>query len=218
MKNKKKRNLIIVAVIAALIVIGSIGNAFKKDEPAEPAAQAQSAKHGLTLPDYSGKTLDIAYAELTAAGVKYKAVDTVDDASVWSPKNWVIESHKPAAGVSVAEGTTVTFKVSKPGAAEDKAKREKAAKETGPSETTQGLTGTYAQAACDMYAEQEYPYGFKAHWITGKLAERVEGDRYFLKVEADITNAFGAEAKGMNMECFVSGTNDAPDVVEFNVY
>lgn len=84
--------------------------------------------------------------------------------------------------------------------------------------TDAGLTGTYAQAACDMYAQREFPYGVKVHWIVGKLAEEVRTDEIFMKVEATVTNQYGAKMKGVNLECYVSGTNDNPKVTDFLYY
>jgi hypothetical protein len=84
--------------------------------------------------------------------------------------------------------------------------------------TSGGLTATTAQVACDNYANQQFPYGYRPHWIVGVLAEEIQNDRWFLKVEADITDEYGAKAKGVNVECFVSGTAGAPVVDEFNAY
>ena len=41
---------------------------------------------------------------------------------------------------------------------------------------------------------------------------------WFYKATADVTNAFGAKQKGLTYECSVTGTTDAPQVVDFNVY
>lgn len=87
------------------------------------------------------------------------------------------------------------------------------------SETTStGLGGTAAQAACDLHADQAaFPYEIDVHWMTGKYFERVEDDTYFFKVQADVTSDSGG-SQLMDMECRVAGTNDAPQVVEFNAY
>lgn len=83
--------------------------------------------------------------------------------------------------------------------------------------TSTGLGGTAAQAACDYHAQQEFPYGVDAHWVLGKIAERIEDDTFFFKVEAEVTNSYNA-TQSVNIECRVSGTNDNPRVVEFIAY
>jgi hypothetical protein len=40
----------------------------------------------------------------------------------------------------------------------------------------------------------------------GRRATRIENDKWFLKVEADVTNAYNAEA-AVNVECVVGGTD-----------
>ena len=80
-----------------------------------------------------------------------------------------------------------------------------------------GLTVTYAMAACNERGDQEFRYGYKPHWVLGLLAERIQNDQWFLKVQADVTNAYNATAS-VNVECYVTGTNEAPTVVEFFTY
>lgn len=84
--------------------------------------------------------------------------------------------------------------------------------------TDSGLEGLYAQTACDLYAKRAFPYGVKMHWIVGKLAEDIRADEVFMKVEATVTNQYGAKLKGVNVECYVSGTNDNPKVTDFLYY
>lgn len=83
--------------------------------------------------------------------------------------------------------------------------------------TSTGLGGTAAQAACDYHAQQEFPYGVDAHWVLGKLVERIEEDTFFFKVEADVTNSYNA-TQYVNIECRVTGSDDNPRVVEFIYY
>lgn len=84
----------------------------------------------------------------------------------------------------------------------------------------QKLSKSAALAACREYGKQKYPYGFKTHDITGVLQPMTPKDAntWFYKATADVTNVFGANAKGMNYECTVTGTTASPQVVEFNVY
>jgi len=102
--------------------------------------------------------------------------------------------------------------------AEAEAEVEQPAPQAEPANTTSsGLSPTWAQAACDRQGKAEFPYGFRGHWILGKLAEEIVDDRWFLKVEATVKNEFGAERR-MNVECFVEGTNEAPVVETFLAY
>jgi len=227
LKNMSKKAKLIWGAVILVLVIGTIGNIAGggNDQPADQAgsktvAKAPTEDAAFVLPDYTGKTLDIAAKDMADHGVVVKSVNTVDGKLVLALSNWQIESHTPAAGASVAKGGTVTFNVSKPGAAEAKASAEAAApKEAAkPTKTSTGLEATYAISACESYAKDQFPYGVKMHWIVGKLAEEIKDDQWFLKVESDVTNAFNAKEKGVNVECFVSGTNDAPVVTEFNAY
>ncbi|MFC9353253.1 NINE protein [Arthrobacter sp. NPDC057013] len=178
---------------------------------------------GLTLPDYTGKTLDVAVDELTEAGISYEANDAVNGKVVILPKNWTIDSYTPAAGTEVRAGDKVTFQVHKPQKvstpAAAPASPTLAADPTAeaPEATSTGLQAVSAQVACDMYGKNEFRYGFKPHWIVGRLATRIENDKWFLKVEADVTNAYNAEA-AVNVECVVAGTDDLPLVESFISY
>lgn len=81
------------------------------------------------------------------------------------------------------------------------------------------LSPTNAQSACNQYGDKMYPYGFKMHSITGKLAEEAKDEHtWFFKFLVDITNANGATAKNQNMECSVTGTSQNPEVIQFLVY
>ncbi|UOQ88046.1 hypothetical protein MUN74_12160 [Agromyces endophyticus] len=84
--------------------------------------------------------------------------------------------------------------------------------------TSTGLTATYAQAACDAaITDYLYPDAWNPAWVLGKLAEQIEDDRWFLKVEGEVESAAGGELQ-VNAECYVSGTNEAPVVDTVNVY
>lgn len=241
---KKIKLMCGAAVMVGLLSTMSACDGSQSNTDAGQSAAAVEAG-SFTLPDYTGKTLDVAVAELKAKDIKVESVDIVDGKTVLSPKNWEIEGHKPAAGVVVKKGSTVTFNVSKPGAAEAKAKAaaqatadavasakvsadaaKVAASEaaqasqmaTAPAKTSLGLEANAAQTACTLYAKSQFPYGVKMHWILGRLAEEIKDDQWFLKVESDVTNAYGVKAKGANIECYVSGTNEVPLVTEFNAY
>lgn len=76
-----------------------------------------------------------------------------------------------------------------------------------------------AMTEFEVYAGEACPYGIKLHWITGLIAhtqDKTTGE-WFFKVNATITNGFGAEYKTV-VEGRVSGTNDNPNVTYFYVY
>jgi Domain of unknown function (DUF4177) len=83
--------------------------------------------------------------------------------------------------------------------------------------TASGLEWSTASIACDHYAEAASPYGYDPHWIMGVIAKRIEGDAWFLKVTADVTNEYGTEREAV-VECTVSGTEDSPSVDYFDLY
>lgn len=49
------------------------------------------------------------------------------------------------------------------------------------------------------------------------LAEEVRPTEVYLKVTADVTNEFNAERE-VNVECYVTGTDEAPTVRDFIAY
>lgn|GEM_PF-5793915 len=83
--------------------------------------------------------------------------------------------------------------------------------------TTAGLERYEARWACEDRIYAEFPYGAKPHWLTGLLAEELVDDRWFVKVDTTVENAAGNK-QDVNVECYVSGTNDAPVVSELTYY
>lgn len=93
------------------------------------------------------------------------------------------------------------------------------AKATGLPDNTGLLDEDIAMTEFEVYAGEACPYGIKLHWITGLIAhtqDKTTGE-WFFKVNATITNGFGAEYKTV-VEGRVSGTNDNPNVTYFYVY
>lgn len=80
------------------------------------------------------------------------------------------------------------------------------------------LTETYAWSAFEQYGDEEYPYGFKVHWITGlKASEKDKDGKWFVKVNVTIENEYGNKMKTV-AEGRIGGTNDEPIVEHFYVY
>lgn len=80
------------------------------------------------------------------------------------------------------------------------------------------LDCTTAWIAAEQYGKYEYPYGFKLHYIVGRLAEEpADENTWFLKAECTVENAYGNKLKG-TCEAKVTGTTDNPKVVSFYCY
>lgn len=79
--------------------------------------------------------------------------------------------------------------------------------------TSGGMTAGMASVACENALKQAVPGDVKFHWFGGTLAETLENDAWFLKVEFT--------PKGLDrmvMECTVTGSESAPQILEFDVY
>lgn len=156
---------------------------------------------GPPVPNVIGMAGDDARGTLTDAG--YKTEWANPGPTVVIAGDWVVSGETPR---NAAKGATITLTVVRPTVS------------AAPVEaTSKGLTGTAAQAACDRRISQEFPYGADPHWIVGALANEIQNDQWFLKVKATVKNAYNAK-RDVDIECRVDGTDDAPQVVEFNSY
>jgi len=63
-------------------------------------------------------------------------------------------------------------------------------------ETSAGLTETSAWLACHAYGEATFRYGWDPHSVLGIITHEIVNDHWFFKLEADVTNQYGAEAPG----------------------
>lgn len=80
------------------------------------------------------------------------------------------------------------------------------------------LDPNYAWQAVEKYGDIQYPYGFKLHWIAGKLAQEPKDENtWFLKATVTVKNQYGTKLDGV-CEAYVSGTTDNPQVTGFAVY
>lgn len=195
---------IVVAALVLISIVGAIGSR-AGSEASKPTATASPVSAMVTVPNVIGLTGDVARDALTAAGFVVK-FDGGEDAVVLA-SNWTVGAQSPNAGAGAEEGSTITLTVSKPAPAAPEA----------DVTTSQGLESTYARSACDIYGDAQYPYGFKAHWLVGNLGETLQDDQWFLKVTATVKNEYNAK-RDVVIECYVSGTNDAPQVTDFLAY
>jgi hypothetical protein len=206
-----------VIVLASVFAVGIIANLASGDSSGsqrgsssaaedpggeDSDSETQAASDKPEAPDVVGMTLDEARKLLD--GFEVTEIDASGDGrSVWDASNWTVVEQD-------ADGTSVTLHIS----------NERDGQEREPEVATSGgVTAFDAQIACERYADQEFAYGVRMHWIVGRLAEEylAEQDQWFLKVEATVTNAFGAKQRGV-VECYVTGSSEHPEVVDFLYY
>lgn len=182
-------------------------------------ATAAHAADKVKVPKVTGQSADDARDKLEELGFKVKLkAKPKGDGPVFLASNWKVSKQSIKAGKKVKEGKKITLTVKKKKAATTAPSASATATpEDDPTVTSAGLDSAHALTACDRYGDQQFPYGWKGHVFLGVLASENQGDHYFVKFEADVTNAYNATASG-TAECTVGGSNDAPIVTEFNVY
>lgn len=182
----------------------------------------QSADSG-SVPDVVGMTVSDAQAALLKEGYTGTVKDENGKLSVDS--TLTVLSQDPAAGADLEPYSGTPIKLTVPATATPTpTPAETETPESEPAETGQATTGGLKDdgtgwTACDQRGEQEFPYGFDAHWVLGLIASEYlpDSDEWYYKVEADVTNEYGAE-QTVNVECYVTGTEDAPVVNDFICY
>lgn len=81
------------------------------------------------------------------------------------------------------------------------------------------LHPSFAWGAVTDYGLNEYVYGFKLNMITGMMAETaVDEDTWFLKSRCQIKNESGIWQRNLTCEAYVTGTDEEPEVLDFEVY
>ena len=83
-------------------------------------------------------------------------------------------------------------------------------------QTASGLQWLWAWTTCGTYGKQQFPYGY-ADSVGDIYTKQIQGDTWWLKYQATVTNAYGAK-RNIDVECTVGGSNDAPMVVDFISY
>lgn len=188
---------------------------------------ACSADEPIPVPDVAGMTATTAQNTLENAGFE---VDLeADKGFVLAPSNWEVVTQVPNAGVDAKDGDTITLSVSKPEAEPEPEPSVEAAPTTeaapaspvapvapaAPAEP-EALTSGMAMTVCDRMGKEQAPYGWDADFILDGTRMQQDGG-WFLKAGVDITNAYDAEGR-FTVECFVTGTEDSPNIETFNVY
>lgn len=81
------------------------------------------------------------------------------------------------------------------------------------------LHPSFAWGAVTDYGMNEYPYGFTLNMLTGMMAEiAVDGNTWFLKSRCQIKNESSTWQKNLTCEAYVTGTDEEPEVIDFQVY
>lgn len=155
-------------------------------------------------PDVVGMALNEARDLVREAGYAVDMYDSLKDRAIMMTSNWVVTEQ-------AEDGDTVRLGAEK--FADSKEPPEPAVEDT----TESGLTKWAARDACEEVGRTNYPYGFKPSWILGNIAERIEGDAWFLKAEVKIKNEYGATLRS-TFECTVGGTEKSPEIDSMYVY
>jgi hypothetical protein len=187
------------------------------------ATTAQAAD-GVKMPNVVGLSAKTVRDLLTEEGFTVKLKPKANGPVIMA-SHWKVTKQSVKAGEIVEAGDkiTLTVKLKKKYAPTPESSAATAtavptpSTETDPDATSAGLDGAHAAVACDRYGDQQYPYGWKGHIFLGKIASEPQGDHYFVKFEADVTNAFNATAQA-TVDCTVAGSNESPQVTNFDVY
>ena len=193
----------IVAVIGALMMVLSLSACDTQKE----------------VPDVTGKSFSEATATLSKEGFTYDAKDGTDRIAF----DGTVTGQDPKGGTKT-DDTKVKLTV-KSSMDEFREKNEQQQKETAEKKAQQqntpapsaekstsgGLTQTYALLACRQRGKQEFPYGFKPHFITDAAEPIWSPDSVLLQFGATVKNEYNAK-RDVTVNCNVRGSNDKPEV------
>lgn len=190
--------------VTAAAALALLAGCASTDEAATPTAETSVAATLEPAPDVIGMPLDEARALVRDAGYEVEVFDSREDRSILMASNWVVTEQE-------TDGETVRLGAEKATDGDDSDEPNE------PEVTESGLTNWTAREACEEAGLSEFPYGFDPSWVLGMIAERVEGDAWFLKAEVKVENEYGNERR-MELECTVGGTDSAPAVESLYVY
>lgn len=162
---------------------------------------------GRPAAEANGALADLGYAvsfEHASLGENYSAETLPDEIA------WVISGVKTLDRKQMSVTLLVNTQENIDAEAAQKAMQERLSAKLQPS---------YAWQAAEAYGKTQFIYGFKLRSAIGKLAETaVDENTWYLKATCKVTNEYGVKAKNLTCEAKVTGTNENPQVVEFNVY
>lgn len=215
---KSKWLWITIGVIVAISVIGNIINPPDDTADTETETEAAPAIATVAVPDVAGLPADEARAALADAG--FAVTFDAGDEAVFDATNWAAVSTTPQSGTDAEEASevTVTVERSEEWLAEEAAKQKEAEEHAAVRAPDAPIHSSSAHAFCEEYAIAQFPYGIKFHRLAQVFADEKTDTGWYYKLGADITNEFGAKAKDRNIECHMSGTNEAPVMDNFLAY
>ncbi|QIK62920.1 hypothetical protein G7068_06685 [Leucobacter viscericola] len=158
----------------------------------------------------------ISWTIFAIATTDWNSITTEASTESISPKSSQVPTPTPTKSPSPTKTPEPTKTA--PPAKKPTPTKEPGAKPVPANSTSGGLTVGMAQIACENAAKESFPYGVKFHWYVGKIAERLENDAWFLKVEITPKNEHGTKVNGMVMECTITGSENVPEILAFDVY
>ncbi len=172
------------------------------------------------VPDVTGRGFSDATATLSKAGFTYEAKDGTGRIAF----DGTVTGQDPKGGTKTDDTKVkLTVKSSldetrEKGEQKQKEKTEKKAQQqqntpapSAEKSTSGGLTQVYAQLACKQRGKQEFPYGFKPHFITDAAEPIWSPDSVLLQFGATVKNEYNAK-RDVTVNCNVRGSNDKPEV------
>lgn len=171
------------------------------------------------VPDVTGKSFSDATATLSKAGFTYDAKDGTDRIAF----DGTVTGQDPKGGTKTDDTKVkLTVKSSmdefrekneqqQKEKAEEKAQQQNTPAPSAEKSTSGGLTQTYALLACKQRGKQEFPYGFKPHFITDAAEPIWSPDSVLLQFGATVKNEYNAK-RDVTVNCNVRGSNDKPEV------
>lgn len=193
----------IVAVIGALTMMLSLSACGTQKE----------------VPDVTGRGFSDATATLSKAGFTYEAKDGTGRIAF----DGTVTGQDPKGGTKTDDTKVkLTVKSSmdefrekneqqQKEMAEKKAQQQNTPAPSAEKSTSGGLTQTYALLACKQRGKQEFPYGFKPHFITDAAEPIWSPDSVLLQFGATVKNEYNAK-RDVTVNCNVRGSNDKPEV------
>lgn len=155
-----------------------------------------------TMPDVTGMSITDARSKLNSAGFYSVDVKDMNGKAAFDGK---IQSQKPKAGKEASTSDQVELVVKS--AADQAQEAVDASKKL--KQAAEDVKGKDAVEAIKTLQDMS---------AVGSIKDKNGADVSEQRITADVTNAFGAKQKGLTYECSVTGTTDAPQVVDFNVY
>ncbi len=220
MKKKEKKGGKLKAVIIAIVIItiiGAFGNGTQgSNETQESSEQSQKKTEAPSLEEtLPGLTIKEAMEKIKESDKDvtwYFSPGTSAHKIGSDPTSFLGEDEANWVVAEVKSGNKIIIDTPERIELANQTKERRAALE-------EKLGRDYAWVAVQQFAESQYPYGCKIHYILNEIAaEPVDDSTWYLKSTIDITNAYGATAKGLAIEAYVTGTNNAPEVTSFTVY